>query len=110
MPQLKDLLSQQISLPLSIEASLPMGAPKVSQVMTSIAQAMPQTPEIPIAAEITRPLAQIPQLIKGIEFPKMGGIGPVATPAARAVAEEKATVGAAVGGYRPISTGYKGKR
>lgn len=83
MPTLKDILVKQAAIPGNIEKSLPAGVPKISQIMSDVARALPvnpMLPELPIAPEGTAP--QLPggvtDIIKGIEdalpagFPKVG--------------------------------------
>lgn len=41
---LKQFMQQNVSLPLSIEASLPQGVPQISGLMASFAQALPENP------------------------------------------------------------------
>jgi hypothetical protein len=43
----KDILTEGVSLPLAIEAVLPAGAPRISSVMTAIANALPNLPDFP---------------------------------------------------------------
>lgn len=125
MPQLKDFLTQQVSMPLSIEASLPQGAPRLSGMLSQIAANLPQTPDIPVpggnggqmaAFGNFGALGQFPDIanvIKGIEdagpagLPKLsgqlglGGYRPIEEEAATKPATKQPKMG---GGYRSIST------
>lgn len=71
MPTLKDILTKQALVPGNIEASLPAGAPKLSQVLTQVANSLPvnpSLPEVPLAPEGTPTLpGGVADIIKGIE-------------------------------------------
>jgi len=71
MPSLKSILSQQVSIPRNIEASLPAGAPSVSSILANIANVVPDTPDLPIPAPEALTAGKFPQavpdLIKGLE-------------------------------------------
>ena len=80
MASLKDILVQQTSIPLSIESAVPAGVPavpKVSGMLTSFANSLPELslpsfalptgvglPQVP---DFTRGLATIPDIFKGVE-------------------------------------------
>jgi len=70
MPTIKDLLKGPLSVPRSIEASLPKGAPQVSSVMESVRASLPEGPEIPAAAALPTAAPQLPQVPKVTEFIK----------------------------------------
>lgn len=96
MPTLKEVLAKQAGVPANIEKSLPAGVPKVSQIMTQVASALPvnpQLPDIPIAPEgIPQVPGGVADIIKGIEDILPGGVPSVAEPAAAL----------SRGGYRPV--------
>jgi hypothetical protein len=46
---IKQVLVDGANLPLSVEASLPEGLPKVSSMLTNIAASLPTTPDLPMA-------------------------------------------------------------
>jgi len=105
MPTLKNVLVQQAGVPMGLEAKLPAMAPKVSTIMSSIAQAMPdlQLPDIPITAPgggATPTLPSgFPDLIKGLE-----GILPGAAPSSIPVQTLSAT---ALRSRRIMGGGYR---
>jgi len=85
MPGLKDILVQQTAVPRSIEAALPSMAPKLSDLMVGLANALPAGPSLPEAPmgidEIpTQITSGFPNIIKGIEsglpgdMPMMAGL------------------------------------
>lgn len=125
MPQLKDFLAQQLTVPLGIEASLPQGAPKVSGILSQIAANLPQTPDLPIGgaggagmqgfapfgAGLPMPTG-FQNVIQGFEgnlpqgFPALSQFGlsgfrSMETEKAQEKAVKQPTLG---GGYRSIST------
>lgn len=121
MPQLKEFLQQQVSLPLGIEASLPQGAPKLSQMMSQFALNLPQTPDLPVPGMGNGGAAafagfgatgapDFANLIKGVDDMVPSGFPKFASqmPGYRATTEQgnekkptrRATMG---GGYRGIS-------
>ena len=119
MATLKSILNQQVSIPRNIEASLPAGAPSISSILADIANALPDTPGLPISNPGGLTAGKFPQvvpdLIKGIEdalpdiVPKFSGVlGPLPGQASYReieITEEKA--GAVKtpygGGYRSIT-------
>lgn len=46
---IKQVMVDAANLPLSVEASLPEGVPKISSMLTNIAASMPNTPDLPMA-------------------------------------------------------------
>jgi len=118
MPTLKAILNRQAAIPANFEKSIP-GLPKMSQVMTQIAAALPvdpMLPEVPVGAEaITRPpVTGFTQVIKGVEdvlpegVPKISeSIQLLATGGYRPIEEKKEAAKPARrvmgGGYRSIS-------
>lgn len=79
MPELKSFLIQQAQLPVSIEASLPQGMPKLSSMLTQFAANLPKTPDLPIpgsnggsggaAFGAFGTFPDVANVIKGIEEP-----------------------------------------
>jgi len=61
---IKTLLTQATSLPASIEAKLPEGAPKVSTMLLDAADKIPDVPDFPV---------EIPDLPAPPELPEMPG-------------------------------------
>jgi len=120
MPTLKNILAQQVTIPLNIERSIP-ALPKVSQVMTQLAATIPlgdlTLPEIPMMAGAvpTFPAANgFAQVIKGFEdalpvgVPKVSeGLQIFSTGGYRPVEEKKENAKPARrvmgGGYRSIA-------
>lgn len=101
MPLLKDILVRQTAIPLNLEKTLPVGLPKVSQMMSQLAAAIPVNPELPelpvgVEAAPTFP-AQFAQVIKGIE-----DVLPTGVPS---LSEGIQTL--TMGGYRPVETKEK---
>jgi len=117
MPTLKEILVKQAGVPGNIEKSLPVGVPKVSQIMSDMATALPFNPvlpELPISPEGAVGLpGGVADIIKGIEDVLPAGV-PTFGDGAQALARggyraEPAAVVARVpgrilgGGYRSIS-------
>jgi len=71
MPTLKEILVKQAGVPANIEKSLPAAVPKVSQVMSDVATALPFNPvlpELPISPEGAPAFpGGFTDIIKGIE-------------------------------------------
>jgi len=98
MPTLKNILAQQVTIPMNLEKSIP-ALPKVSSLMTQLAATVPlgdiALPEIPMMAGAvpTFPAANgITQVIKGIEDALPVGVPKVS----------EGLQAFAMGGYRPI--------
>ena len=97
MPSLKNILAMQAVVPMNSEKTMP-ALPKVSQVMTQLAAALPvdpMLPEIPVAAGVFPagfPTEGFTQVVKGIEDALPTGIPKVSE-------NLMAITG---GGYRPI--------
>jgi len=101
MPLLKDILVRQTAIPINLEKTLPVGLPKVSQMMAQLAAAIPinpELPELPVGVEAAPSFpAQVAQVIKGIED--------VLPPGAPSLSESVQVL--AMGGYRPVETKEK---
>ncbi len=72
MPTIKDMLTQPISLPRSIEASLPVGVPKLSNVLSQVTNALPDMPAVPNLPKVSgvsgfQVPKGVPDIVKGIE-------------------------------------------
>lgn len=71
MPKLKTLLKQPLSMPKGIEAKLPAGMPSISGILSSIADALPEGPELPIGGQGgSSPEFKLPRVttfVKGFE-------------------------------------------
>jgi len=96
MPTLKNILVRQTTVPMNIEKSMP-ALPKVSQIMTQVAAALPvdpMLPEIPVVAEAIpgAPAEAFTQVIKGLEEALPGG-APKLSESIQALT---------MGGYRPV--------
>ena len=117
MPTLKEILVKQAGVPGNIEKSLPAGVPKVSQIMSDMATALPFNPvlpELPISPEGAPALpGGVADVIKGFEDILPAGVptfgdgaqalargGYRAEPVALAVKVPGRVLG---GGYRSIS-------
>jgi hypothetical protein len=80
MPQPKEILENLARGPASLENSIPQ-APKLSGILTAVAQALPPGPKLPggsIGANSKMAAARIPKIIKGIEE----GLNPPPVPGA----------------------------
>ncbi|GAI01554.1 unnamed protein product [marine sediment metagenome] len=56
------ILLQAVKYPLAIEAKLPVGAPKLSEMMTDVATKLPEVPDLPM---------EIPDLPEAPALPEM---------------------------------------
>ena len=110
--QLRGVLTQGALIPKNIEASLPAGLPKVSNVLMSLAQSVPDTPDIPLPMSLASPglPTSFPEIIKGAEsmiptgFPRPSGILPGMQTYRSINTTNSGAVGGRImgGGYRSI--------
>lgn len=103
MATLKGVLTQQASVPATIESGLPSFLPRISPLMVRFANMLPINPPLPdLPADLTnipiKAASGIAGIMKGIPMPKMP---------AKQVAPTQTALGyrseVALGGYRPVS-------
>ena len=71
MLKLKELLKQPLSFPKGVEVKLPKGMPSISGILASIADALPEGPDLPIPIQAAMPASftfpRVSTFIKGVE-------------------------------------------
>lgn len=59
---IKELLTDATKLPVAIEAKLPEGAPKISEMLTDAADKIPAIPDFPVEIPVLPEVPELPEM------------------------------------------------
>ena len=100
------ILLQAVKYPAAVEAKLPTGAPKLSEMMTDVATKLPEVPDLPMEIPDLPTVPALPEmpvmpglrapgLVRGVTVTPVGGRAPLPMAGAGGGSWEKTPVSAA---------------